>query len=272
MNTLIYLPYSPWSERARWAIELSQLPHRRKVYTPLLGELGLKAKIGWSQRASVPVLLTPEGALTDSLEIGKYADKHGGGWSLFPSDGDASIAEWNQRSNAVLEAARGLALPRIAADPEALLEMIPRRLRPLAPVGALALSRYGVLRTITKYHATAGESVYLATIREHLLALRTALGPNPADGPATLLGRFSFADITAAQMLLPVGPHHGPYLRISPGSRRCWTVAEMAAEFGDLLAWRDAVYERYRRPTADARSGADGPTKVGEPEPIHSPN
>ncbi|MBI5610880.1 MAG: glutathione S-transferase [Deltaproteobacteria bacterium] len=244
------MPYSPWSERARWALELSQLPHQRKVYTPLLGEVALKAKIGWSQRASVPVLLTPDGALTDSLEIGRYADKHGGGWPLFPADLHAQIAEWNHRSNAVLEAARGLALPRIAEDPQALLEMIPRRLRPLAPIGALALSRYGVLRTIAKYHATAGDAAYLAVIRENLAALRGALGPDPAEGPTTLLGRFTFADITAAQMLVPAGPHHGPYLRIAPRSRFCWTVPEFAEEFSDLLRWRDALYDRYRRPTA----------------------
>lgn len=254
MTTLIHLPYSPWSERARWALDARAVPHARKVYMPLLGELGLKAKIGWSQRASVPVLLTDAGPLTDGLEIARFCQRTGSGAALITAEQDAAAAEWNQRSNAVLEAARGLSLPRMAASDEALVEMIPKGMRPLAPLGARALSRYGVLRTIQKYGATASPEQYMATLRSELAHLRASLGPTPADGPATLLGTFSYADIAAAQMLVPVGPHVGPYLRIGPASRACWTIPEIAQEFSDLLAWRDALYATYRQGSKAAQA------------------
>lgn len=250
MNTLIHLPYSPWSERARWALDVRNLAHRRKVYMPMLGELALKAQIGWSQRASVPVLLTDSGPLTDGLAMARFAEEQGSGVSLFPPGRDAEVALWYARSNAALDAARGLSLPRMLQDPAALLEMIPKGLRPAAPFGALALSRYGVARTIRKYNALAGEAQYTATLREVLVQLREALGPSPVDSsgtPATLLGSFSYADITAAQALIAVGPHNGPYLRIGPASKRCWAMPEFAQEFADLLPWRDALYARYRQ-------------------------
>lgn len=246
MNTLIHLPYSPWSERARWVLDARRVPHRRQVYLPLLGELGLKAKIGWSKRASVPVLLTAAGPLTESIDIARFAEQHGSGASLWPAGRDAEIAHWYAQSNAALDAARGLALPRILEDREALLEMVPRGLRPLAPLGVLGLSRYGVARTIRKYQALAGQEAYLATLRAVLSALREALGPDPAAGPATLLGSFSYADICMAQALIAAGAHDGPYLRIGRASKRQWTQPALAEEFADLLAWRDAVYARYR--------------------------
>lgn len=251
MNTLMHLPYSPWSERARWALDARRIDHRRKVYMPLLGELALKSQIGWSQKASVPVLLTDGGPLTDGLAIARFAESHGSGATLFPPGCDAEIDLWYRRSNAGLDAARGLALPRMLLDPAALLEMIPKRLRPAAPLGALALSRFGVERTIRKYNATAGEAQYMATLREVLVQMREALGSSPATAPATLLGTFSYADITAAQVLIAVGPHDGPYLRIGPASKRCWAIPELAQEFADLLAWRDALYARYRQVAAD---------------------
>lgn len=249
MNTLIHLPYSPWSERARWALDARQLPHQRKVYLPLVGELALKSQIGWAQKASVPVLLTDSGPLSDGLSIAHFAEERGSGATLFPAGREADVAMWYARGNTGLDAARGLALPRMLRNPEALLEMIPKGLRPAAPFGAVALSRFGVARTIRKYNALAGEAQYMSDLREVLSQLRNTLRATQGqagEGPATLLGTFSFADIAAAQVLVAVGPHNGPYLRIGHASKRCWTIPEFAEEYGDLLTWRDALYARYR--------------------------
>jgi glutathione S-transferase len=60
-----------------------------------------------------------------------------------------------------------------------------------------------------------------------------------------MLGTFSFADIAAAQMLAFVSPPTKG-LRIGNASRRTCSSPGLAARYQDLLAWRDAVYERHR--------------------------
>jgi glutathione S-transferase len=42
MNELLALPYSPWSEKARWALDVRGVPYRYRHYQPLLGELGVR--------------------------------------------------------------------------------------------------------------------------------------------------------------------------------------------------------------------------------------
>jgi glutathione S-transferase len=83
--------------------------------------------------------------------------------------------------------------------------------------------------------------------REGLDALRTALVRSEY-----VLGRFSYADIIAASLLQGVLPVADRYLRLGPATRSAWTQPELAADYSDLIGWRDRLYERHRRAGAPA--------------------
>lgn len=75
--------------------------------------------------------------------------------------------------------------------------------------------------------------------------LRASLARAPEGKPKTLLGRFTFADVAAAQVLAFVEPP--PFgLRIAPASRRAFTDPALRGRYADLLTWRNALYEAHR--------------------------
>ena len=141
----------------------------------------------------------------------------------------------------------GASLFRMLEDREALGEMVLSGLRAvLGPLGR-PVAAAGIRRTLSKYGAgrvTAKE--HEATLVSALEELRGALAaPEAAGDPKTLLGRFTFADIAMTQALGFVEPPKFG-LRIGTGSRRAFTHATLRERFADLIAWRDATYEKYR--------------------------
>ena len=54
----------------------------------------------------------------------------------------------------------------------------------------------------------------------------------------------------AATMLQGVQPVADEYIRLGPATRSVWTQPALAAEFPELLAWRDALYRQHRRPVS----------------------
>lgn len=244
---LLCLPYSPWSERARWALRACGVPYRPVRYQPLVGELELRRRLRrWRGPVSVPVLL-PEGeaAIADSWAIARWADQREGEARLFPPERLADIERWHRRSDEAMAAGRALSLTRVLADDGALDELTPR---PLRRFGALtrAITRAGTARTRRKYGGDLrGDAEHLAIQTGFLDELRAALGPDPAAAPATLLGAFTFADISAAQALAFVRPPADPILRLGPRSRLCFGDEALAERYADLLAWRDALYARH---------------------------
>jgi glutathione S-transferase len=126
----------------------------------------------------------------------------------------------------------------------ALLELVPRSLRRLGRT-AVSIARFGVERTLRKYGGPTGDDAR-AVLHEVLTRLRSDLARS---GGHTLLGTFSYADITMAQTLVFIAPPittGRSHLRIAPSNRVAFTDAELAAEFADLVAWRDALYARHR--------------------------
>jgi glutathione S-transferase len=63
------------------------------------------------------------------------------------------------------------------------------------------------------------------------------------DGKRYLTGELSYADITMAVVVQFLRPVRGPLLPLGDATRRLWTDEELAREFEDLIAWRDALYE-----------------------------
>jgi glutathione S-transferase len=249
MNELLALAYSPWSEKARWALDVRGVSYRYRHYQPLLGELELRLKTRRLRGAvTVPVLTDGHGRVyEDSEKIARFADTQGAGPALFPSGQDAAIARWVALSERGLAAGRVLALERQLRDDEALSEMVPRGMQ--RPLGRLAarLGEFGVRRTLRKYGAGEQSSAqYRRTLRAVLEELRAALAGS-TNTPKTLLGSFSFAEIAAAQILGFVSPP-SVGLKLGPASARGFTDPELAREFADVVAWRDTLYAAYRLP------------------------
>jgi glutathione S-transferase len=243
-RSLVTLPVSPWSERAKWALDHHGLAYETIEHVPFLGERRLRRLVGPSAgRVTVPVLLDGEQKLTESWEIALYADREGERTPLLPFERQGEIRAWNDLADRSMEAGRALVSAALLASPEALDETLPRDvpgfLRPLLrPV-----TRYGTAWFARKYELDLGaRERHLGVLRATLERLRSAL----AQSSPHLLGSFSYADIVMAVLLQGVSPVDAAYIPLGPASRRAWTRSELAPEFSDLIAWRDELYSKHR--------------------------
>jgi glutathione S-transferase len=241
--TLYGVGYSPWTERARWALDHHGIGYRYSEHIPMLGEplLRLRGRRAGRAKATAPLLVHAGGAIGDSLEIMRYADAHGRGASL--GSDTARAAAWAEEIEQGLAAGRARLTAAIITDPEALRESV-------LPVSPAPLS--GLLRPVAaqaarfvakKYGADlARTDEHIAVQRRVCLALRDALR-----GRAYIEGdTLGAADVLAATYLQMVEPVTHPRIVLLPALRRAWTAAPLVDEFADLLAWRDALYANAR--------------------------
>jgi glutathione S-transferase len=241
---LVTLHVSPWSERARWALDHHGIAYEKIQHEPFIGEPRLRRIVGpGKKRATVPVLITGDRVLTESWDIAVHADQVGKGSKLIPADREAEVRKWNDLADETMVAARPLVVAGMLASPEALDEGLP----PPVP-GLLRPLLRPVMRVGTKWFARKyglrleDTATPLARLRSTLGTLREAL----SKGSEYLLGSFSYADIVMATCLQGVSPVADRYLRLRPATRRVWTNDVLATEFADLIAWRDRLYEKHR--------------------------
>ena len=77
MRELYEIPFSPWSEKARWALQLCGVPYVSRAYQPLISELKLRRMLKrWGGKVTVPVLRDGALVIDGSYEIARYADAH----------------------------------------------------------------------------------------------------------------------------------------------------------------------------------------------------
>jgi glutathione S-transferase len=243
MRTLIVESFSPWSEKARWALDHHRVAYASREHYPLIGELSLRLRARRLAGAvSTPLLLTPEGALIDSFVIARYAEHQGDGAALFPPEHEAAVVAWNARSEAALRALRVSFIERLGRSREAKVELQPhyfpgfvRRLSAPATDVALAFLR--------RKYGMADRAAAEVSLLQELEGLRQAL----QGGQHYLVGdRFSFADIAMAVTLQFVSPVEDRYLALGPATRAASHHPQLAARFPELLAWRDLLYARHR--------------------------
>lgn len=235
---LVGLHYSPWTQRARWALDHHRVRHALREYVPLVGEglLRVRTRRFWG-RTSVPVLLTPHGAIFDSLAIARHADAQGHGDKL--CDGhEAAVARWVELAEPALHAARGLVMLAVDRDREAQRESVSLPM-PDALKGPTARLGSAVLRW--KWSAETSEAEGEATIAAVAEQLRAALG-----GADHLDGTFSFADVIGAGVVQCIVPSSHEAFALRPATRRAWTRPALAARFADLVEWRDRLCARHR--------------------------
>lgn len=243
MHELWQLDYSPWSQKARWALDHHGIRYEAREHVPMLGELSLRrAAGGLGKKASVPLLRLDDGtAIGDSFDIARWADRHSqnGAPSLFPRGKEASVIEINARADKALRAGRVLVMRRTVRDPEARREAVPAAipgfLHPMMAATVPLATRF----LAGKHDAETArpEGDLQQDIRDELTWLRMAL-----DGKPYLLGELTFADIAMATMIHVVRPREG----LRPGTARAWTNEPLWAEFPDLVAWRDDLWKKHR--------------------------
>jgi glutathione S-transferase len=240
---LVVLRYSPWSERARWALDHHAVPYELVQHEPFLGEPRLRRLVGnRTKRPTVPVLITEEAVLTDSWDIARYADGLGAHAKLFPADRAAEIRELASVADEAMASGRMLVVHSLlasnAALDEALPAFIPTFLRPLFR----PFARYGTAWFGRKYGVNLADTeTPRGVLRAALETFRQRLG-----GRAYVLGSFSYADIVLCSLLQGIRPPETEHVRLRPATRAAWTQHDLAREFEDLLTWRDALYRTQR--------------------------
>ncbi len=243
--TLYVASYSPWSERARWALDHHGIAYKQVEHVVMLGEPLLRLRLGRLRGSlSIPVLVDGKRTFLDSVEIARHADVIGHGVPLFPARLDREVDHWIRRSTDLMEAGRSLFLPRLLADPAARRENFPPQI-PRALRGILdPVARMGTRFVQRKYRGLEHDPRSAEQIMRGVLdTVRARL----ATGATSLLeAGFSFADVAMAASLQMVRPVEHPALRLGPATRAAWTHGPLAGEYADVLTWRDNLYADRR--------------------------
>lgn len=246
MAVLIELPYSPWSMRARWALDhhgvaYKAVEHIPMVFEPLLrlSRVVLRPAVR-EGKATVPALIDKGRVYNDSFAIAEHAEEVGSGAPLLPREKLSEIRGWIADTDRMLHAGRIRVLGRLAADGPALDEAVPPPMRFLGaaarPIAKSAVEFLGNKYRAGERSADAELEARMATVLERM---ESALASNDY-----LVGAFTFADVTAATAIEMVCPSDRSPL--GPEGRRVWTDRSLAAAFPRALAYRDRIYSAHR--------------------------
>ncbi len=243
MLTLHGLHVSPYTERARWALDHHGISYRYKEHVPLMGELALRRRVrGLGRaRATVPVLDDENGTvIPDSIEIARYADDVGKASPLFPPAKDADVREWCEVANRFMDVGRAWVLHNLAtsrdAQREALPPFVPAFVKPLLAPMSRRVALFLAQKHVSPKDIEARVDSVARPLLEKVRAQRT-------DKPY-LLGEFSYADVVICAALAAVRARESA--KLGPATRKTWTHEALARDFPDLLDWRDAVYAKHR--------------------------
>lgn len=243
MNTLTGMYFSPWTERARWALDHHDVPYDYREYTTLIGEPMLRLRAGkWFSKVSVPLLTTPGGLVHDSFEIARWADRHSPDAPLVQAAHLQETQDWLHRAELALCSARLRATRRISHSVDALAERLPGYTpdalrKPLAPMAFIA-TQY----ILGKYRLPGSDEMVQFRLMDEFFGTASAA----LHGRDFVFNQFSFVDIVIATALQALTPVDDRYIYLGPGSRVCMCEPELAEKYANLIAWRDEIYARFR--------------------------
>jgi glutathione S-transferase len=239
---LVTIPFSHYCEKARWALDRTGVPYREEGYLPMLAWMPALRAGG---KRTVPVLVTPEGAVPDSTDILRWADGRGACAPLWPTgDGDAAALE-EQFDKSLGPASRRVAYDAMLGERralEAMLDAAPawqaRLARPLLPV---------IVRMLRK--GLKIEPAAVERSRRRLDEIFAEVGARLSDRRRYLTGdAFTAADLTFAALSAPLVAPPG-YDRWLP-PRDTWSTAmhEMVDRYRATPAGQFAmrVYRDHR--------------------------
>lgn len=230
--------FSPWTQKARWALDHCEVAFAYREYTPTVSEPWLRWRMRqWSGPVSVPVLLAGAQVVCGSWDIARYAALQAGDGRL----GDfEAIAPWNELSEAALAEARTRVVRGVLADPAALDESVAAVVPPPLRGPLRFVTRDAARRLARRLDGKYQHLLVSGSLRRALEHTRAGLR---AAGSEHLLGRFSYADIVMAVVLEAIAPAAKIKPPLGPAMRRCWSDDALAREFVDLLQWRDRLLE-----------------------------
>lgn len=224
--------FSPWTKKARWALEQCDLAYDYEEYIPTLSEAKLRWRLSqWTGSVSVPVLFVGDDIIRGSWGIARYANDTVGDGRL---GNFQQIEYWNELSEAALAQGRTNVVRRILQDKQALEEALP----PFVPQALRSVLRFVAKDAAQRLDRKYAHLVKAKSLREALTATRESLAQLGGD---YLLGQFSYADISMATVLEVIAPIAKTEPVLGPATQRCWIDASLADEFNDLIAWRDRL-------------------------------
>ena len=200
---LITIGFSHYCEKARWALDRSELVYREEDHVPLFHWRG---SLGAGGGRSVPVLVTPSAVLRESTQIVRFVDEH------LPHDRKTIPEDEAQRQEVMqwvddFDRGLGPAVRRfvyfhVLREREAIVALLgstgPAWERKLARV-LFPVIRAGIVRGLKISPASAERS------RQRIDSTLAAVDARLADGRRFLVGdRFSAADLTLAALASPL--------------------------------------------------------------------
>jgi len=233
---LIGESFSPWTKKARWALEQCELSYCYKEYTPTLSEPGLRLRLRQlTGEVSVPILFAGKKIVRGSFEIANYANESTTDGRL--GDFDKNKA-WNDLSEDALAEGRTRVVRCIMNNNQALEESLPAFVPKFLHRTMRFIARDAVKRLDRQY----AHLVKPNAIRQALVQTREALAQSDSD---FLQGDFIYADITMAVVLEVISPIALVEPPLGPVTERCWIDVDLAKEFEDLLLWRDRLAKNH---------------------------
>ena len=199
---LLTIPFSHFSEKARWALDYAGLPYTEEPALPGLHLLATKRVGG----RSVPVLVTDDGVFRDSTDILAYVDRRAPAerkiWPLDPAERARAQALEDTFDRGLGKASRVLAYFHLLPEPAKLVKAVGQKLRPLERV-ALRAALPALSRSIRKSYRVdeANAKRSLDVVHEAFDLADEAL----AGGRRYLVSdRLSGADIAFAALAAPI--------------------------------------------------------------------
>ncbi len=246
---LIGIGYSPWTEKARWALSYHQIPYRYHEHLLIFGVPALRWKLKkWSGGVTVPALIDDENGvrLMDSFDIAKYADQIGKAETLFPEELLQGIEHLNSLSEEALDAARAWVMDRVLKNRDMQLENIPNFIPGFVRSSSAWMTRMGLSYLDYEFGVSAKVlEQRLADMRRVLSEFQKIL--REKNFGFVLGNRFTYADLLVAATIQIVRPEAGfAQRKMGPSMRVAWETPELLSEFKDLLEWRDQMYAQYR--------------------------
>lgn len=229
---LIGESFSPWTKKARWAMEYCDLDYNYQEFTPTLSEPGLRWRLKQIKGSvSVPVLFTEQQVIKDSWNIACYANEKAGDNRLGNMD---ELSSWNDLSEDALAQGRTRVLRSIVNNNDALEESLPSFVPKLLRGPMRFMARDTVKRLDRQYaHLLKADSLVKA-----LDSTREALAKSGND---YITGNFSYADITMATVLEVIHPIAKVEPPLGPETQKTWIDPSLAEEYADLIEWRDRL-------------------------------
>jgi glutathione S-transferase len=243
--TLIHVPVSHYSEKARWALAFKRIPHTRRWPPGGLHPL-VSLIVTRGRHDTVPVLVLDGEAIGDSTRIIRRLEERYPEPPLYP-EGEADRRRALELEDFFDEELgpyiRRWAYHHLTHDSELLAELTAHQMQ-YVPQAALAPVMPGLRLFLDRRFST--ESPERAAVAEGKVSAALDRLEAELDGGDYLVGdRFSVADLTAAALLYPlVLPPQTPWrpTRLP----RAWAEFSETHQGRPALEWVAETYRRHR--------------------------